>query len=206
MGSRKGFPCPACGATLDGEEPIEDSYWCADCGRFVRPGITVTLLRPRWCPRWLWWLSSSNPTYRVVPYDQHAASAPQVVGSWGKTVSLEVPREGAMVLIDHTLSSWATSALQEVEMHAMPGDDFVYRASWLPRGPRTVYPRKRRSDVPSPRPYERDHGLNSGPSQDWERRLAHNLGVDEPLENEPATDALTSERSPQGRTDDEGTE
>jgi hypothetical protein len=35
IGGSSGPGCPTCGATLDGEEMVEGSYWCEGCGCLV---------------------------------------------------------------------------------------------------------------------------------------------------------------------------
>lgn len=39
-------PCPSCGATLDGEELIEGSYWCDSCGLVITDGGELINVKP----------------------------------------------------------------------------------------------------------------------------------------------------------------
>ncbi len=93
--------------------------------------VTVTLLRPRGCPRWLWWMSSSEP---VVTVGYQATK-----GSWGTSMAVSVPPDGGTVEIDHLLHGgfgWNQRVIAQVQ----PGDSLQYRASWFPRPRRHLRP------------------------------------------------------------------
>jgi hypothetical protein len=87
--------------------------------------------RARWCPRLLWWLSSSNPLVLV----EDLSSADQAVPAmrWGQPVHVAVGPSGAKVGVTYVAHNW--SRANKASFTVYPGDDVEYFATWWPWQP-----------------------------------------------------------------------
>jgi hypothetical protein len=109
----------------------------------VAEEFTLILRRPRRCPRWMWSLSSTQPTV-MVGDESHEAK-------WDFCRRYPGPAQGAPLRIEHVLSSphgtwWTQKADAEL---VRPGEVVTYRASWWPLPRRRLTPQPAPPDVES---------------------------------------------------------
>ena len=83
IGRSSAPPCPGCGADLDGEELVDGSYWCADCGRlFVMQAgepVDVKDLRQGGLGDCVWCQSSLDGGTSYLPYEDGSNSHAYII-------------------------------------------------------------------------------------------------------------------------------
>jgi hypothetical protein len=85
-------------------------------------------LRPRGCPRWLWFLSATHPLVFV-----HGLSGPDATPQvrWARVAAVRVPAAGAQVDVSYITHNWPGEANKACFV-AYRGDRVQYGARWWP--------------------------------------------------------------------------